>query len=45
MVMGDFMKGQVRLDGLLFSSDVHIIDVMSPILNSFAIEAEVCPDA
>lgn len=44
MVMGDFMKEQVRLDGLLFSSDAHVIDVMNPILNSFAIEAEVCPD-
>jgi CheY-like chemotaxis protein len=44
MVMGDFMKEQVRLDGLLFSRDAHVIDVMSPILNSFAIEAEVCPD-
>ncbi len=38
------MKDQVRLDGLLFSRDAHVIDVMSPILNSFAIEAEVCPD-
>jgi CheY-like chemotaxis protein len=44
MISGDSMKEQVRLDGLLFSTDAHVIDVMSPILNSFAIEAEVCPD-
>lgn len=43
-VWGDFMNEQVRLDGVLFSSDANVIDVMSPILNSFAIEAEVCPD-
>jgi len=43
MPMHDSIE-QVRLDGLLFSSDAQVIAVMSQILDSFAIEAEVCPD-
>jgi hypothetical protein len=38
------MKEQVRLDGLLFSGDVEVLDVMNKILTSFAIQTEVCTD-
>jgi len=36
------IKEQVRLDGLLFSSDAQIMGVMNQILDSFAIKTEVC---
>src|SRR5271163_1506051 len=36
------IKEQVRLDGLLFSSDTQILGVMNHILDSFAIKTEVC---
>jgi DNA-binding response OmpR family regulator len=32
---------QVRLDGLLFSSDAHVLSVMNQILDTFAIKTEV----
>jgi hypothetical protein len=35
---------QVRLHGLLFSSDVEVLSVMNPILNGFSIDTEVCTD-
>jgi len=35
------MHEQVKLDGLLFSSDAHLIGVMGQILRSFSIETEV----
>lgn len=38
------MKEQVRLDGLLFSGDAQVLMVMNQILNSFAIQTEVCTD-
>jgi len=37
----ELMQDQVRLDGLLFSNDAKVISVMSHILKSFSIEAEV----
>jgi len=36
------IKEQVRLDGLLFSSDTDVLGVMSQILDTFAIKTEVC---
>jgi PilZ domain len=33
---------QVRLDGLLFSSDTQVLGVMNQILDNFAIKTEVC---
>ena len=33
---------QVRLDGLLFSSDTQVLGVMNKILDTFAIKTEVC---
>jgi ActR/RegA family two-component response regulator len=38
------MKEQVRLDGLLFSSDAKVVRVMNQILDSFAIQTEVCTE-
>ena len=38
------MKEQVRLDGLLFSSDGQVLSVMNRILDSFAIKTEVCTE-
>jgi DNA-binding response OmpR family regulator len=38
------MKEQVQLDGLLFSGNPEVLQVMSQILSSFAIRAEVCTD-
>jgi hypothetical protein len=38
------MKEQVRLDGLLFSSDAQVLRVMNQILDSFAIQTEVCTE-
>jgi CheY-like chemotaxis protein len=38
------MKNQVNLDGLLFSSDKHVLSVMNQILASFAIATEVCSE-
>jgi DNA-binding response OmpR family regulator len=38
------MKEQVRLDGLLFSCDTQVLQVMNRILNSFAIQTEVCTE-
>ena len=39
-----FMKKQVRLDGLLFSTDAQVLRVMNQILRSLAIETEVCSE-
>jgi len=36
------IKEQVRLDGLLFSSDTQVLGVMNQILDAFAIKTEVC---
>ena len=36
------MKEYVHLDGLLFSNDTQVVSVMNQILESFAIETEVC---
>jgi len=36
------IKEQVRLDGLLFSSDTQVLAVMNQILDTFAIKTEVC---
>lgn len=36
------IKEQVRLDGLLFSSDTQVLGVMNQILDTFAIKTEVC---
>jgi ActR/RegA family two-component response regulator len=38
------VKEQVRLDGLLLSSDTEVVRVMNQILNSFAIKTEVCTE-
>ncbi|MGD0212687.1 MAG: PilZ domain-containing protein [Terriglobales bacterium] len=38
------MKEQVQLDGLLFSSDGLVLEVMNQILNNFAIHTEVCTE-
>jgi hypothetical protein len=38
------MKEHVQLDGLLFTSDTQVLCVMNQILNSFAIETEVCSE-
>jgi hypothetical protein len=38
------MKNQVHLDGLLFSSDKHVLSVTNQILASFAIATEVCSE-
>jgi len=38
------MTEQIRLDGLLFSSDPQTVRIMSQILDSFAIQTEVCTD-
>lgn len=38
------MKEQIRLDGLLFSKDEQVVKVMNQILNSFAIQTEVCTE-
>jgi len=36
------IKEQVRLNGLLFSSDTQVLGVMDQILDSFAIKTEIC---
>jgi CheY-like chemotaxis protein len=36
------MKEDVRLDGLLFSSDAQVLGVMNQLLDSFTIRTEVC---
>lgn len=38
------MKEHVRLDGLLFSKDPQVLRVMSQMLDTFAIKAEVCTE-
>ncbi len=38
------MQEQVRLDGLLFSSDGQVLRVMNQILDNFAIRTEVCTE-
>jgi hypothetical protein len=38
------MKEQIRLDGLLFSSDAQVLGVMNEILDSFAIQTQVCTE-
>ncbi len=40
--LGCLVKEQVRLEGLLFSGDAQVLGVMNQILNSFAIQTEVC---
>jgi hypothetical protein len=36
------MTTQIRLDGLLFSHDVDVLEVMKQVLGSFSIETQVC---
>ena len=36
------MTPQIRLDGLLLSSDAQVVGVMSQVLNSFSIQTETC---
>jgi DNA-binding response OmpR family regulator len=36
------IKEQVRLDGLLFSSDAQVLGIMNQVLDGFAIKTEVC---
>lgn len=36
------MAPQIRLDGLLLSSDAHVLGVMNQVLNSFSIQTETC---
>ena len=36
------MKTMVRLDGLLCTSDAHVLSVMKPILANFSIQTQVC---
>jgi CheY-like chemotaxis protein len=43
-INGSFMKDQVRLDGLLFSSDEEVLGVMNQILDRFAIQTEICTE-
>jgi ActR/RegA family two-component response regulator len=43
-IKGGVMKEQVQLDGLLLSSDAQVLLVMDQILNSFAIQTEVCTE-
>jgi len=43
-IKGGFVKEQVRLDGLLLSSDAEVLRVMNQILKSFAIKTEVCTE-
>jgi CheY-like chemotaxis protein len=43
-IKGDGMKEQVRLDGLVFSSDAEVLRVMHEILDRFAIQTEVCSE-
>jgi len=38
------MKEHVQLDGLLFTTDTQVLGVMNQILDSFAIETEVCSE-
>src|SRR5580658_2533538 len=38
------MNEQVRLDGLLFSTDAQVLPVMNQILDGFAIQTDVCTD-
>src|SRR5208283_3142665 len=38
------MKEQVRLDGLLFSGNPQVLGVMRQILDSFAIQTEICTE-
>jgi DNA-binding response OmpR family regulator len=38
----DMIKEQIRLEGLLLSSDVQVLGVMNQILDSFAIKTEIC---
>ena len=38
------MKEHVQLDGLLFTSDTQVLCVMNQILESFAIQTEVCSE-
>jgi DNA-binding response OmpR family regulator len=38
------MKEHVQLDGLLFTSDSQVLGVMNQILESFAIETEICSE-
>jgi hypothetical protein len=39
-----FMKEHVQLDGLLFTNDTQVVGVMHQILDSFAIETEICSE-
>ena len=40
--IGDCMKEHVQLDGLLFTNDAKVLSVMNQILESFAIDTEIC---
>lgn len=40
----DLMKEYVQLDGLLFTNDMQVLSVMNQILESFAIDTEVCKE-
>lgn len=42
--LSDFMKEYLHLDGLLFTNDTQVLSVMNQILESFAIETEVCKE-
>ena len=38
------MKEYVHLDGLLFTHDTQVVSVMNQILETFAIQTEVCQE-
>ena len=38
------MNEYLQLDGLLFTNDTHVLWVMNQILDSFAIETDVCSE-
>jgi len=38
------MSDAIQLDGLIFSHDSQVLEVMNLVLNNFAIQAEVCQD-
>lgn len=42
--LGDLMKEYVHLDGILFTNDTQVVSVMNQIMESFAIETEVCKE-
>lgn len=38
------MTPQIKFDGLLFSRDVRVVDVMNEVLSNFSIETEICQE-